>query len=168
MDSRSKLSSVTFVSRNGGICNIVAVVLAEQKLLKYMPTVVFWFSAAKVIIDLKNAGYGIGVLRTFLSNVDSRKDRVNYKHRSKCTPYITSVCRNRVLCRIFFRLISIATAEPADSNCLRRLSFRWEVWTSRGSSILFVDLLLASRKVSIDHTPLTDGDAAFFFRLLPH
>lgn len=84
-----------------------------------------------------------------------------------CASYITSVCRNSVLCRIFFRLISIATAEPAASICLKRLSFRWQVWTSRGSSILFVDSLLASCTVQLDHAPLTDGDVAFVARLPP-
>lgn len=47
----------------------------------------------------------------------------------------TSVWRSKALCRIFFRLISIATAEPAD-NTDPELPFLSAVWTSRGSSML--------------------------------
>lgn len=46
----------------------------------------------------------------------------------------TSVCWNNVLWRMFFRLTSIAMAEPAD-NRAPGLPCRLEVWTSRGSSM---------------------------------
>lgn len=44
-----------------------------------MRTVVLSFNVAKVTLDLKNVDDGIGALRTFLSNVDSRKERVKKK-----------------------------------------------------------------------------------------
>lgn len=75
----------------------------------------------------------------------------------------TSVWRNNVLCRIFFRLISIATAEPADKNDLE-LPFRLEVWTPRGSSILSVHSLATTPTAT---APPTDRVVRFETHHLP-
>lgn len=48
-----------------------------------MPTVVLSFNVAKVRLDLKNVDDSIGALRTFLSNVDSRKKRVEKINTAK-------------------------------------------------------------------------------------